>query len=705
MAFSPIPGLTLPKTGTALVPVSTKVAAPKTARTVTTPTKTTVAPAPPPAAPNYATLMAQAATQASKLAAQQIAAQVKAITDQQTQLHATATAQAAEINKASLAAAQFLSGLGDMTKSDYTAAVQNLAGMTGGYTGALRDTAQQAADAAQAQLSSIPGNEQTAVNRGDDLANLVYGVSGQIPANALTVQGLGATELARAVPQQELSYGQQQAIGQLGAGNKAADALNSQIATIRATLPSTTNTYLSTFQKTAEDQITNARNARIDALNVRKTNASIAATKATAKQRAAAAAAKLVPVVDIGRSKLTGYLTDQFGHAITKRSNGIEYAQSTPGWHFDSTGKSVPDPKPVTLEQMAALSARFTSVNHYKSDWRGYPVGGKITPVGGWVVSPDGQTAVPPTKPGKAFVPKIDRIGSAAAKHLVYMGEDGRLHDVTQADGKTTIPYDPNKPLAFKVINSGGYWVAVNQSTGEAHSLTDDNKVPLIAGTPKAPPAVHYGAPKVGRDGYYYTLDPSTGTMKRTDVLAPEKATATHYSGRYAGADGYWHVYDTSTAADIRLPTRVPAKTAAAGSWRMIKEPDGTIKFYNPTTQVTRDTPFKEAVSGTGTTAALDKPLTRSEVIRYSAKINNGLRLAVNGSPPQRNAAGKIIRPGHKKLDRAEVIAELKLGHYFDSPPLARLTMSLVNKYYPQVQSKGPLGATAGAAPDVPGAG
>ena len=127
-----------------------------------------------------------------------------AIQQQQDQAHATAAAQAAEINKASLAAAQFLKPLGDMAAGDYNTAVQNLGGMVGGYTGGLRDTAQAAQDAAQAQLAAISGNAQTVEGHGADLANLLYGVSGSIPANALATQGLGATALARAIPQQTL---------------------------------------------------------------------------------------------------------------------------------------------------------------------------------------------------------------------------------------------------------------------------------------------------------------------------------------------------------------------------------------------------------------------------------------------------------------------------------------------------------------------
>jgi hypothetical protein len=106
----------------------------------------------------------------------------------------------------------------------------------GGIGGRLNDVprAQAAADAAQHGLAGIAGNDQTIANKGPDLANLLYGVSGYIPANALQVQGLGAVAAANAIPAQTVGYGQSQASGTLATGNQSADALNSQIDTIRA---------------------------------------------------------------------------------------------------------------------------------------------------------------------------------------------------------------------------------------------------------------------------------------------------------------------------------------------------------------------------------------------------------------------------------------------------------------------------------------
>jgi hypothetical protein len=645
---------------------------------------TTVA-KPPPAAPNYATLMAQASTQASKLAASQIAAQVKAITDQQAAAHATASAQAAEINRAALAAATFLSGLGDRTQADYHAAVDQLGGLAGGYTGALRDTAQASADAAQAQLAGISGNTQQITNRGPDLANLLYGVSGAIPANALEVQGLGATAASRALPAAQLSYGQQQALGEIGAGNTAADALNSQIATIRATLPTTTSTYLTQFEKSAQDQITNARNATSDYWTQRNIKSQIAGRTAagkrldaTAKAKAKADALKAQPILDVGRSKLTGLLTDQFGHSITKTVKGVQFLQTTPGFHFDNTGHPVADPKSIDPAKVSALAAEWSSHNHYRSDSAGNAIPtstGAYQPLAPYVLDPNdptGHTVMPRGKPTAPFIPKIDKTLSAANHAITYW--DSRVGQWVQPkDAKTglPIPYDPNKPLAPRLFNSNGYAVVYDPNTRTTHSLVDDNNIPLPMGAPKTPPPTHFG-------------------------------------GRYPGADGFYHVYNTTTAVDKRLSTRVPAKVAAAGTWQKIKDAKtGQITFYNPTTRVTQNTPFTEAVPQTGpqgTYSSIKSP--DGKLWRINSVTNKVVKTTIPW-PTSASGSAMTIKEGQdytarienllvaastgRKLDgtklpivrtRATALEELRKAGYL-AKGVKPLAMAILNAYYP----------------------
>jgi hypothetical protein len=568
-------------------PVASKQAAPnkttqakQTVLKQTTPTKAVVTPDPYAAAlaaqPSLATLLAQASTQANTLAQQQVNAQVAAIQQQQDQAHATAAAQSAEILKAATAAAQFLTPLGDQAAGDYTAAVQNLGGMVGGYTGGLRDTAQAAQDAAQAQLAGISGNTQTVEGHGADLANLLYGVSGSIPANALATQGLGATALARAIPQQTLSYGQQQAIGVLGQGNQTADALNTQLATARAQLPTLTQQYLKQFQDSAQNVADQAHQRLMDANTIRNTTSEIATRNATLKQRTAAAAAKLKPVLDVGKSKLTGVLTDQFGKPITKNVGGKQFLQTLPGFHFDNAGRVIADPKPVTLDQQSARAAEWTRVHHYQSDWQGNaiinPKTKALIPTGGWVVSPDGQTAVPPPKPGKAFVPKIDRISSQATKKLTYIGEDGALHYFYDAN-KNPIPYDPGtKPAALKLINTGGIYVWADPNTGKVYGLHDDNGVPLPVGTPKGPATAHYGGRFIdAATGHYMLTNSLTGETIDTGHTAPASAIKSEGTWSNLPADKYGHIYRINNKTNEIQPItgyqgRVPGSgTSAAG--------------------------------------------------------------------------------------------------------------------------------------------
>jgi hypothetical protein len=703
-----------PAPSKALVPVK-KAAAPTKA--VVTPTQTTVQQQPPPAAPNYATLMAQASSQASKLAAAQIAAQVKAITDQQAADRATAAQQAAEINKASLAAAQFLGGLGDMAKSDYTAAVQNLGGMAGGFTGALRDTAQQAADAAQAQLSSIPGNEQQVVNRGNDLANLVYGVSGQIPANALATQGLGATELARAIPAQMIGYGQQQALGVIGAGNKDAAALNAQIAQIRATLPSTTSTYLSQFEKSAQDQITNARQARLDALQAKNIGSQIATRKATLKekQKTDAAAAKADALKNAPRpdksASADGYLRDQYGHLWTITKGGVKYAQPAPGFHFDRSGRPVADPKPTSQADLDALALRYTSTYHYRTDSTGKPIltsTGTVQPVGAWVLDPSdpsGQTVMPrpkPTPPAKPFVPKIDKTISAA-NHAITYWDTNTGQWVEPKDAKTglPIPYDPNKPLALKLFNSNGTAAVFNQSTGEVHSLVDDNNVPLPFGTPKAPPTAHYGQRFVGEDGYYYTVNSLTGQAVKTTVKAPPKVVSQGTWSSFTGHDGNLWRINNLTNEVVNTGIKVPPKVLAQGTWSLSPvDKNGVIWRTNSKTGVSIPTKIPGRIPASS--AGGDNPLTVTQKKDHTATLNHALSQMKNGIPARKNAAGQIVARAHPKIDRAAAIDRLRKQGYFTSPELKRLAMALLNKWYPRnvtVQSSGPLGVTATVKP------
>ena len=156
-------------------------------------------------------------------------------------------------------------------------------------------------------------------------------------------------------------------------------------------------------------------------------------------------------------------------------------------------------------------------------------------------------------------------------------------------------------------------------NTGTSTTLVDDNGVPMIAGTPKAP-------------------------------------TPTHYSGRYPGADGFYHVYNTTTAQDVTLPTRVPPKVAAQGSWQKIEDPvTHKISFYNPTTQETKDTPFKGAAQTASHGDVVDaRPGQNGKYWRINS-VTNERRLIPGYHPQASGAVGTYStyeKPGRQVLWR-----------------------------------------------------
>lgn len=195
---------------------------------------------PRPAAPTGNSLAWDAQAQAKAL----IADQVAALRTQQAQAQADAAARANQIGRASLAAANFLQPLGNVTKQDYAAALAQNTGLAGGYSGQLRQDAASEAAKAQQTLAAIPGNNQQVVNRGDSLANLLYGLQGAIPGRALITEGLGATAAARALPAATLGQGQNAALGVLGAGRTAAARFDPQIAAAQAREPQLAHSIL-----------------------------------------------------------------------------------------------------------------------------------------------------------------------------------------------------------------------------------------------------------------------------------------------------------------------------------------------------------------------------------------------------------------------------------------------------------------------------
>lgn len=201
-------------------------------------------------------------SQATQQAKADIAAQLAAYHSEQNAATAAARRNAAQILAATKTAAKFLTPLADQTARDYQNAVANQQGIAQGFTGLLRDDAQAAADAAAAKAVAAGGSAGQIHGQGASLANLLYGLSGKLPTDVLQVEGLGATAAARALPASTLGYGQQEAVGAIGAGQQAAAQYQPDIAKALASRPALEQQYLSQFQDAArqaqQDQLSNA---------------------------------------------------------------------------------------------------------------------------------------------------------------------------------------------------------------------------------------------------------------------------------------------------------------------------------------------------------------------------------------------------------------------------------------------------------------
>lgn len=239
-------------------------------------------PPPPPGLnlPSQASL----SSQAGQLASQSVAAQIAAIQAQQQQALQQAQDRANQINQASLAAAHFLEGMGGQTYGSYKDAATTLAGLTGGFSGQLKDDASAQANQVQQDLNSV-GSPQTAVNQGASLANLLYGQRGQQAASVLLQSGLGAAQAENAQPLALIGQGQQLALGALGAGKQTSDSLLSNILQAQAQTPSLQQQYLASLTDSASKRQTAAQQAALFPLLVGSQQAGI-----TQKQAAAEAA-------------------------------------------------------------------------------------------------------------------------------------------------------------------------------------------------------------------------------------------------------------------------------------------------------------------------------------------------------------------------------------------------------------------------------
>lgn len=173
---------------------------------------------------------------------------------QQDMTNRQAQDRAGQVTLASQAAAKYLSGIGDQTAGSYNNAAQILAGLAQGYSGDLKQTATDAASQVQQQLAGLnapAGGLKTSTGetaQPASLANVLYGLGGQIPANLLVTSGQALAGAQRQLPQATLGYGQQQAAGTLAAGQDEAAKLTPQILAAQAGQPKLARDYLAQIQ-------------------------------------------------------------------------------------------------------------------------------------------------------------------------------------------------------------------------------------------------------------------------------------------------------------------------------------------------------------------------------------------------------------------------------------------------------------------------
>lgn len=201
------------------------------------------------AAPNTAGLAKQAVAQAQG----ETATTVAALRAQQDQANRQAAVRAQQINHATLAAANFLTGLhlADKLGAGLRSAAQDQANLASGYSGQLQQTVGDAANAVAQHMASLgaPGGVPSTAQQA---GNVLYGLGGAIPANEMLTVAPYAVAAARALPAQTIGYGQQQAAAALGKGADAAAQLNPDIAAAYGKLPELQRTILSDLQSAAE---------------------------------------------------------------------------------------------------------------------------------------------------------------------------------------------------------------------------------------------------------------------------------------------------------------------------------------------------------------------------------------------------------------------------------------------------------------------
>lgn len=185
---------------------------------------------------------------------------------QQAAIQQQAAQEAQNVESASGAAAKLLQGLhqGTQLANSYRSAANDQAGLAAGFSGQLQRTVGDESAQASKGLAAL-GSPGALPSTAGQAGNAVYALGGQIPANAMLANAPAAVAEAQGAVRGLVGYGQQQAIGTLGAGQQAANKLTPSILAAEAKTPALTQQYasqlLTAAEKDRQDAIGNAYKA------------------------------------------------------------------------------------------------------------------------------------------------------------------------------------------------------------------------------------------------------------------------------------------------------------------------------------------------------------------------------------------------------------------------------------------------------------
>lgn len=203
--------------------------------------------------------------QAKQLAGLQLNPQEQLLTSQENR--ATAQAQAAATLQGELgkALANIVAGIGPEVQDTYHQAGQDTAALASGFSSGLRSTADADAQKINSLLDALgaPAAQHIGTGKTDDLADVLYGLGGYIPGNALAREGAAFTSAADMLPATATGQGAQLAQQEIATGQKNVQTLADQLASLEAQRPGLVQNALSQVEDAATKNEAAAQNSAL----------------------------------------------------------------------------------------------------------------------------------------------------------------------------------------------------------------------------------------------------------------------------------------------------------------------------------------------------------------------------------------------------------------------------------------------------------